>query len=127
MKAEELSSLPILAVDDEPNVLIGFELTMKMHGINNILCCTDSRKVMNLISENKFGLVLLDLTMPYISGLDLLKSISCEYPEIPVIIITGTNEVETAVHAIKGRRFRLYGQTCRGKPPHFRNKKRHRT
>jgi two-component system, NtrC family, nitrogen regulation response regulator GlnG len=47
------------------------------------------------------GMVVLDLTMPYISGQTLLQHITTDYPEIPVILLTATNDLETGVQCMQ--------------------------
>jgi DNA-binding NtrC family response regulator len=56
---------------------------------------------MNILKENKISLILLDLSMPYIRGEELLKQIVLNYPEIQVIVVTGDTEIETAVKCMK--------------------------
>ena len=56
---------------------------------------------MDIIARENIGLVLLDLTMPNVSGEVLLQQIVEEYPEIGVIIISGLNQLETAVNCIR--------------------------
>lgn len=92
---------PILMVDDETHLLYSFELTLGDAGINNTVCCSDSRDVMQILSDNEFGIVLLDLSLPFVSGIELLEKITAQYPEISIIIITGNNEIETAVECMK--------------------------
>jgi DNA-binding NtrC family response regulator len=74
---------------------------LKSAGIKNIVTLDDSRKVMPFLSENRAALVVLDLSMPYISGIEILVKINSDYPEIPVIIVTATNELATAVECMK--------------------------
>ncbi|MFC1607147.1 sigma-54-dependent transcriptional regulator [Candidatus Latescibacterota bacterium] len=88
-------------IDDDKQVMIGIKLTLNLFGINNIICCEDSRKVLPLLSESEISTILLDLTMPYISGEEILHEVSLHYPEIPVIVVTGANEVDTAVKCMK--------------------------
>ena len=105
-------AVPILMVDDERPWLRSLSLTLKeMAGINNTIKCTDSREVMGILREHEICLVLLDLTMPHISGVDLLTMIHADYPDIPVIIISGMNQVETAVKCIKQGAFDYYVKT----------------
>ena len=92
---------PILLVDDEPNSLRGFKITLTAAGINNLLLCQDARKVMQILSSHKIEVILLDLIMPFIPGETLLSMISDDFPEIPVIIITGNTEVDMAVQCMK--------------------------
>jgi DNA-binding NtrC family response regulator len=94
-------SLPILMVDDETQALDSFETTLLFASINNILRCQDSRELMPLLSRREIEVLLLDLSMPYISGEELLSLVTKDFPEIPIIVITGSNDVETAVGCMK--------------------------
>ena len=94
-------SLPILLIDDEENWLNIFSLTLRTAGINNILTCNDSRRTMDLLAEQPVSVLVLDLTMPHMSGEELLPLVKEAHPEIPVIIITGLDLVETAVNCMK--------------------------
>jgi len=105
MKTILIPPLPVLIVDDEEMTLKSCEVTLLSCGYNHLICCQDSRKVMDLLPEKEMGVILLDLSMPYVSGDDLLSKISQEYPGIPVIIITGANDVETAVKCMKDGAF----------------------
>lgn len=92
----------ILLIDDEVAWLQGLTAMLKVsEGIDNLVCCSDSRRVMSLLEQQSFGLILLDLTMPYLSGEELLLQISERYPELPIIIVSGHNEIETAVRCVK--------------------------
>lgn len=93
--------LPVMLVDDEPQALHSFEMALRSASITNFVCCSDSREVMPLLSHQRMEVILLDLRMPHLSGEVLLPKISSEYPEIPVIVITGANDVETAVKCMK--------------------------
>ena len=99
--AKMTPGLPILIVDDEEMTLKSCEVALLSSGLNNLICCQDSRKAMKMLRDNDASLVLLDLSMPYISGEELLRKIYEEFPDIPVIIITGANDVETAVKCMK--------------------------
>lgn len=92
---------PVLIVDDEDNALESFEIALNSCGIENIVLCNDSRNVLSLLKSRKFEIIMLDLTMPYITGEELLPLIVQDYPETPVIIITGDIEVETAVKCMQ--------------------------
>ncbi|MBU1097873.1 MAG: sigma-54 dependent transcriptional regulator [Bacteroidetes bacterium] len=101
MGAALYPSNPVLIVDDEEQFLLSVELTLSANGINNLQTISDSRKVMQLLSEKEFSLVMLDINMPHITGLELLPKIVEKHPEIPVIIITAINDVDNAVFCIK--------------------------
>lgn len=91
----------ILIVDDEVNVLKASSSTLKMHGFSNVRTEEDSRRVLDLMASEKVDLVILDLYMPHISGMELLPRITERYPEIPIVIVTAAYEIERAVSCIK--------------------------
>ncbi|RMF43009.1 MAG: sigma-54-dependent Fis family transcriptional regulator [Deltaproteobacteria bacterium] len=93
---------PILMVDDEPAWLRSMTIMLeRLGGINNLVTCDDSLQVMELLSRRQYELVLLDYSMPNLTGVELLEQIAGEYPELPVVILTGHNQVETAVDCLK--------------------------
>ena len=96
---------PILIVDDEPESLDGFELMLNSGGLNHICMCKDARQVMPLLKEADPCVILLDLSMPHMSGQELLPMILEHYPYMAVIVVTGMNDVETAVKCMSGGAF----------------------
>jgi len=105
MKASLYPGLPVLMVDDEVQALDSFETALLLASINHIIRCQDSREVMPLLSSQEIEVMLLDLSMPHISGEELLSLVTKDFPEIPIIIITGSNDVETAVECMKSGAF----------------------
>lgn len=97
--------LPIMLVDDEEQFLLSAELTLVSNGINNIKKVIDSRIVMDELARDQYSMVVLDIDMPNITGLELLPKIFEKYPDIPVIIITAINEIEDAVFSMKNGAF----------------------
>jgi DNA-binding NtrC family response regulator len=96
----------ILMVDDETSWLHTLSLSLERSaGITNLISCQDSRQVMDLMAKHEIGIVLLDLTMPNISGEDLLHLISEDYPDVSVIVISGLNQLETAVRCVQAGAF----------------------
>ncbi|MBA3003088.1 MAG: sigma-54-dependent Fis family transcriptional regulator [Desulfurivibrio sp.] len=92
---------PVLLVDDELHTLASFDIALRSHGITNTIRCQDSREVASILDNQPVEIILLDLMMPHVSGQDILTDVSRRFPELPVIIVTGVNEVETAVHCIQ--------------------------
>ncbi len=101
MKHDIFPSFPVLLVDDEARFLESVNFTLSAAGINNIVECQDSRDVMKVLSRQRVSVIVLDLFMPFISGLELLPEITRDFPEVPVIMITAVNELETAVECMK--------------------------
>lgn len=91
----------VAIVDDEKEALYSYSLILQQAGVKDIVLIQDSRELPIILKERTFSILLLDLSMPYISGFDLLKYLSVEYPEIPVIIITAIKDIETAVECMR--------------------------
>lgn len=101
MNRNTVPTLPILLVDDEEQILESLESVLRSLGFNHTMKCQDSRQVGSLLSKHKVELILLDLLMPYVSGEEILNLVTLEFPEVPIIIITGLNELETAVQCMQ--------------------------
>lgn len=90
----------VLVVDDEPVVC---------HSVRRILskqsCAVeevfDVDAALQKIKLNTYDLVLLDLKMPKRSGMEVLKSIRTQWPDLPVIVVSGHGTIETAVEATR--------------------------
>jgi DNA-binding NtrC family response regulator len=95
-------SFSILLVDDEPAWLDALSLSLERNtGMNNILLCQDSTRAMEMLANNNIGLVVLDLNMPNLTGQELLKLISEQYPQVVTIVLTGMNQLEVAIDCMK--------------------------
>ncbi len=96
----------VLMVDDERPWLRSLSVTLERSlGINNVILCDDSRDVLDILAEKKVSLILLDVMMPHVTGDELLPKIIEAKPEIPVIMISGLNQVEVAVECVKAGAF----------------------
>lgn len=90
----------ILVVDDEDIVRTSCSRTLKPGGFE-VKLAKNGREGLKMMSEEKFDLVLTDLKMPDMDGIEVLRRIKEDWPEVEVIIITGYQTVDTAVRAIK--------------------------
>ncbi len=91
----------VLIVDDEEPILRSFQAILRAEGVGNVATEADSTRVLSRIETEMPAVVLLDLTMPGISGLELLPLIRDRFPHVSVVIVTGNGEVETAVACMK--------------------------
>ncbi|MDA8164855.1 MAG: sigma-54 dependent transcriptional regulator [Desulfobacteraceae bacterium] len=96
---------PILLIDDEPHILNGFSVALLTAGFDNLIRCQDGRQVGDLIARQEMEVVLLDLMLPHVSGQEILRRLQEEQPQVPVIILTGVDEVTTAVQCMRGGAF----------------------
>lgn len=99
---EKNPKYPVLLIDDEASWLRVMSRTLtRMLGIDNILTCQDSRQVLPILKQQPVSLIVLDMTMPHLSGEDVLEQLQQHYPMIPVIVMTGLNQVDLAVKCMK--------------------------
>jgi len=84
------NSGPILVIDDERDICELVQLTLEDLGFEVLLAYSGEEGLNYIRSRgNQVQLILLDLAMPGLSGVDVLGSIKQEYPEVPVIIMSG--------------------------------------
>ena len=92
---------PILVVDDEEAILLSIDTILQMAGINNVITCADSRRAMALVEQHAPSVVLLDLNMPHVNGEAIIEQLTTFHPRVPIIVITGRIDAETAVDCMK--------------------------
>ena len=90
----------ILVVDDEEGVRESVREILTDEGYR-VIEASDGSKVLGLIRENRPDLVLLDIWMPELDGIGLLKEIKQREPVVPVIMVSGHGNIHTAVTATK--------------------------
>jgi len=95
------SQLPILLIDDDPVVLEINVTALESEGVKNVLTLTDSRKTVQFLESTLVSVIILDLMMPHVSGMELLPVLIRDFPHIPVIVMTSSDDIETAVCCIK--------------------------
>ena len=95
------SHVPMLLIDDDPVVLEIHATAMESEGGKNVLTLSDSRKTIQFLEENPVAIIILDLMIPHISGLELLPVLKRDFPHIPVIVMTSSDDIDTAVSCIK--------------------------
>ena len=89
----------ILVVDDENGVRQAFNMFLKDK--YNVLLAGTGQEAMNIFRKNSVDLVLLDILLPDIDGLDLLSKFVETDSNTEIIMVTAVNEIQTAVKAIK--------------------------
>lgn len=90
----------IMVIDDEPeicNILKEF-----LEGLGyQVITANSGPEGLNLISQNVVDVLILDLNMPGMHGIEVLKKVKLTYPDISVIILTGFPSIDTAVESMK--------------------------
>lgn len=101
MKSIPEKKTPILIVDDDTGFLLTIREILMSAGMPEPALVSDSRDVMALIREHGFQFVLLDLFMPHLSGMDLLKKIKSESFDTECVMATASDDITAAVNAMK--------------------------
>jgi len=90
----------ILIVDDEKNYLVVLEALLSAEGYET-MTAQNANDALRLVDESDLDLVLTDMKMPGLSGMDLLVEVKKRKPEVPVIMMTAYGTIEMAVEAMK--------------------------
>jgi DNA-binding NtrC family response regulator len=91
----------VLVVDDDPVVLRALAAVIEGKGLHAVVTCDDPRQCMTILDQGRIETVVLDLGMPHLSGEQLLEQIAATHPEVPVIICTGSHDLDTAVRLMR--------------------------
>jgi PAS domain S-box-containing protein len=90
----------ILIVDDEPEILENLETILSDEGLDVVKASTGNEALANF-EAGSFGLVITDMKMPGLSGLDVLQRVKQIDKDVEVIILTGHGTMENAIQALR--------------------------
>jgi two-component system, NtrC family, response regulator len=90
----------ILIVDDERNYLLVLEALLSEEGYQ-VITAEGARRGLDLIEENDLDVVITDMKMPGMDGMDFMQRIQLRQPDLPVIMMTAYGSVEKAVEAMR--------------------------
>ncbi len=94
----------VLIVDDELNIRRVLAAMLKREGYE-VTAAADGEQALLVLHKTPVHVVVTDLVMPRLGGLELLKRVSADFPDVPVIVITAHGSVDTAVAALKSGAF----------------------
>ncbi|CAN2039434.1 histidine kinase [Candidatus Magnetomoraceae bacterium gMMP-15] len=100
MLMAEVSELTILTIDDEPFVRESIAAYMDDSGFT-VIQAENGRMGLEMFRKEKPDVVLVDLRMPEIDGLDVLDVITKESPETPILVVSGTGVLQDAIEALR--------------------------
>jgi len=90
----------ILVVDDEPEILRSLKGMLEDEGFA-VLTASSAEEAIKTLRENQVNLAVLDVCLPGMTGLDFLKTVRPDFPDLPAIVMTGQGSYETAFSAVK--------------------------
>jgi len=91
----------ILVVDDESACLDSVTRVLRIEGFDDVMTVQDSREVPPLLERRSFDLALLDITMPNIDGIELLKTIKEVSPQTECIMLTANDSIPSVIKSIR--------------------------
>jgi EAL domain-containing protein (putative c-di-GMP-specific phosphodiesterase class I) len=95
-----LGARRVLIIDDEPSVLRVIGLLLERHGFA-VASASNAREGLSLLAETGFDVVLTDIIMPELSGLDFLRELRQHDLDVPVILMTAGATLDSALDAIE--------------------------
>lgn len=90
--------MKILVAEDEPLMLMAIEAKLKNLGFE-VAVVPDGQQALNALETFSPNLIITDILMPYLSGLELIGIIKSKNPTLPIIVLSGLGEEETVLEA----------------------------
>ncbi len=90
----------VLIVDDEKDFVQMFSLRLQAEG-EKVSTAYSGKEALEVLAHGSIDVVILDIRMPDMDGIDTLKQIKSTYPLVEVILLTGHGSTETAVEGMK--------------------------
>lgn len=90
----------VLVVDDEEVVRLSYRRVLS-DGSFTVMAAGDGDEALNLMDGGRFDVVLLDMRMPGMDGMEVLRAIKQRWPQSEVVVVTGYPSIETAKEAVK--------------------------
>jgi DNA-binding response OmpR family regulator len=95
-----MTAKPILIVDDEKNIRLALSMSLETLDMP-VETAASGEEALERLAQGEYGLMLLDLRMPGLDGMEVLRQVSQQRPELKVIIITAYGSIDLAVEAMK--------------------------
>jgi len=93
--------MKILAVDDDNAVRISLNVMFRKWTDIQLEVAEDARNALEKLAVNEYLMMLCDIDMPGMNGLELLKEVKEKYPKMPVVMLTGNQDIKTPIQAFR--------------------------
>lgn len=90
----------LVVIDDDPQHLDLLRVALQQDGLE-IITCSDAEQGLDLVFAQRPDIVIVDLVMPKLTGMEILERVNASHPEIDVILMTGQYSTDSAVEAIQ--------------------------
>jgi len=96
-----MSHVRLLLVDDEERFLATTRILLEKRGVENVRTAANGQDALEILGKGGVDVVVLDVKMPGMDGVEVLKRVKQEHPLVEVIMLTGHGSVESAVDGLK--------------------------
>ena len=93
--------MKILAVDDDNAVRISLNVMFRKWTDIQLEVAEDARNALEKLAVNEYLMMFCDIDMPGMNGLELLKEVKEKYPKMPVVMLTGNQDIKTPIQAFR--------------------------
>lgn len=90
----------ILIVEDDEMILRTLEFRLKKDGYK-VEVARDGKDALKKLKENTYSLVITDLMLPFVTGMEVLSCVKSNKPDLPIIVLSGADEEGTIMDAFK--------------------------
>jgi len=104
-----VKTLRILIIDDDPGCLDSLKSSLELSGYD-CEAFTQPKKAVKAYKKSRHDIIITDMKMPTMTGLEVLKEIKSFNPDAKVIIITAYGDVETAIAAVNNHAYAFFGK-----------------
>ena len=95
--------ISVLYVDDEPGLLEIGKLFLEQSGQFHVDIVTSAHEALGTLKSTTYDAIVSDYQMPEMDGIEFLKAIRAQYPDIPFIIFTGKGREEVVIEVVSPR------------------------
>jgi len=106
--------LRLLLVDDDPAILRAYQRNLARHGVT-ITTASNGREAVERVKHGSFDVLVSDIAMPEMTGIEFLKAVRATDVDVPVILMTGEPELESAIRAVEYGAFQYLEKPIAGK------------
>jgi EAL domain-containing protein (putative c-di-GMP-specific phosphodiesterase class I) len=106
--------LRLLLVDDDPAVIRAFGNALERHGVQ-VESATNGKRAVERVSDGAFDVIVSDISMPEMNGIEFLQAVRARDVDVPVILVTGEPSVESAIRAVEYGAYRYLTKPVVGK------------
>ena len=93
--------MKIIAVDDDNAVRISLNVMFRKWTDIKLEVAEDARNALEKLAVNEYLMMFCDIDMPGMNGLELLKEVKEKYPKMPVVMLTGNQDIKTPIQAFR--------------------------